>query len=220
MCLIVICPRERTGYILDSCQYTKTLEDYDIVKMAVAVVNKNSTSHAMTWTLATCNQQKSDWECGYYVSYWMHDFLWYRQYRFRMNLWNDSRPFAGVELDNFVELWMKLFVKNYLKLNLFHEPVDPAVQLVNPGSVGNAGNKCCPPQLVHVSNEKNEGTAMAPNPPQFSGISPPVPSPAPPLLPPPLPLPETQNQIQGNEKSHSLFPQICSKSAPWTPSNL
>ncbi|CAH1443478.1 unnamed protein product [Lactuca virosa] len=62
-----------------------------------------------------CNQQTSNWECGYYISKWMHEMVIYRQRGFPKNLWNDKTSFTDAELDDFVEFWMTSLVENYFK---------------------------------------------------------------------------------------------------------
>ncbi|CAH1430444.1 unnamed protein product [Lactuca virosa] len=73
--LLVICPYQRTGYILDSIKKSGNPTDsYKVIKhveKAVEMFNEDfETSHPMTWTIADCNQQSSNWECGYYVLKW------------------------------------------------------------------------------------------------------------------------------------------------------
>ncbi|CAH1426430.1 unnamed protein product [Lactuca virosa] len=102
--LLVICPYQRTGYILDS------------IKKAVEMFNEDfETSHPMTWTIADCNQQSSNWECGYYVLKWMREFVMYRQYAFPNNLWNDINPIPEKLLDDVVNAWMTTFQSKYMK---------------------------------------------------------------------------------------------------------
>ncbi|KAI3510158.1 hypothetical protein L1887_25689 [Cichorium endivia] len=98
--LLVICPNQRTGYILDSIKNPdlKPVGSYMVVKYieeAVARFKEDTdTTHKMTWTLVECNQQPSGWECGFYVMRWMYEFVLNRQNEFpNKNIWNDNKPF-------------------------------------------------------------------------------------------------------------------------------
>ncbi|CAH1426431.1 unnamed protein product [Lactuca virosa] len=83
---------------------------------AVEMFNEDfETSHPMTWTIADCNQQSSNWECGYYVLKWMREFVMYRQYAFPNNLWNDINPIPEKLLDDVVNAWMTTFQSKYMK---------------------------------------------------------------------------------------------------------
>ncbi|KAL4576325.1 hypothetical protein LXL04_012417 [Taraxacum kok-saghyz] len=66
-----------------------------------------------------CNKQSSDWECGYYVMNWMHEFLLFRQHNFQNNIWKDTRPFSDVQLDERVNTWMKTFGEKHLKSEVY-----------------------------------------------------------------------------------------------------
>ncbi|CAI9302872.1 unnamed protein product [Lactuca saligna] len=118
--LLVICPYQRTGYILDSIKKSGNPTDsYKVIKhveKAVEMFNEDfETSHPMTWTIADCNQQLSNWECGYYVLKWMREFVMYRQYAFPNNLWNDLNPITEKLLDDVVNAWMTTFQSKYMK---------------------------------------------------------------------------------------------------------
>ncbi|XP_052624656.1 uncharacterized protein LOC111917613 isoform X2 [Lactuca sativa] len=114
--LIVICPHQYKSYILDSARQTKTLKDYTIVEhvnKAVTRFKKTKTNKSrlcpMTWIFPKCNQQLSDWECGYYVMNWMHEFVLFRQHGFPKNIWKDKKPFSSEELEERVKTWMRTF---------------------------------------------------------------------------------------------------------------
>ncbi|KAL4561270.1 hypothetical protein LXL04_033434 [Taraxacum kok-saghyz] len=118
--LLVICPYQRTGYILDSIKKSgNPLDRYKVishVERAVATYNGTTEiSHPMKWTFTNCNQQLSNWECGYYVMKWMREFVMYRQHVFPKNLWNDKNPISGKVLDEMVNTWMTTFERNYMK---------------------------------------------------------------------------------------------------------
>ncbi|KAL4585211.1 hypothetical protein LXL04_009827 [Taraxacum kok-saghyz] len=88
-------------------------------EMAVTRFKKNTIARSRmcptTWTFPECNKQSSDWECGYYVMNWMHEFVFFRQHNFPNNMWKDTRPFSDVQLDERVNTWMKTFGEKYLK---------------------------------------------------------------------------------------------------------
>nr|KAJ0199481.1 hypothetical protein LSAT_V11C600316460 [Lactuca sativa] len=74
----------------------------------------------MTWIFPKCNQQLSDWECGYYVMNWMHEFVLFRQHGFPKNIWKDKKPFSSEELEERVKTWMRTFgdkVKPFCKVH-------------------------------------------------------------------------------------------------------
>ncbi|KAI3768402.1 hypothetical protein L2E82_19060 [Cichorium intybus] len=100
--LLVICTRNRTGYILDSLRSPtlKPVDTYYLLKKhvdtAFARYGKDI-SNPISWTLAECNQQPGDWECGYYVMKWMLDFVMSGQHGFLSRTatpWNDETSFS------------------------------------------------------------------------------------------------------------------------------
>ncbi|CAI9268975.1 unnamed protein product [Lactuca saligna] len=114
--LIVIYPHQYKSYILDSARGTKTLKDYTIVEhvnKAVTRFKKTKTNKSclcpMTWIFPKCNQQLSDWECGYYVMNWMNEFVLFRQHGFPKNIWKDKKTFSSEELEERVKTWMRTF---------------------------------------------------------------------------------------------------------------
>lgn len=119
--LLLICPNQRTGYILDSKKMSngKTIENYLVVKCveeATVRLNENSnTTYPMTWTLVECNQQPSSWECGYYVMRWMFEFVLNQQDEFpNKKIWNDTKPFPNWVLNEIVSIWSSRFESKYL----------------------------------------------------------------------------------------------------------
>ncbi|KAL4583600.1 hypothetical protein LXL04_008178 [Taraxacum kok-saghyz] len=103
--LPVICPHQFKGYILDSVFGSKTLKSYKIVhhvNRAYTRFKKDKTNKASfsptSWSFPKCNKQLDNWECGYYVMCWMHEFVLFRQHNFPQNNWKDNTPFFKCRL--------------------------------------------------------------------------------------------------------------------------
>ncbi|CAI9264530.1 unnamed protein product [Lactuca saligna] len=121
--LFVISPHNRTGYILDSIRspIQKPMDTYYLLKKhvdsAFARYGKDA-SNPINWTLAECNQQPGDWECGYYVMKWMTNFVMVEQNGFLSRTatpWNDTTPFSETTLFSTVVKWATQFLNKYMK---------------------------------------------------------------------------------------------------------
>ncbi|KAJ9556464.1 hypothetical protein OSB04_011078 [Centaurea solstitialis] len=98
--LLIIFPRRRTTYILDSLMSKEKTVDFYIIKEHVEALLAYVSCRAVTmyqekggvcdtdksrpfrWELLNCNQQKSSWECGYYIMHFMFNFVMYHQSQF------------------------------------------------------------------------------------------------------------------------------------------
>ncbi|CAH1417330.1 unnamed protein product [Lactuca virosa] len=114
--LLVICPNQGTGYILNSQKNPdeKPVENYIVVKYVEEAVARLKeaidTTHPMKWTLVECNQQPSSWECGFYVMRWMFEFVLTQQNEFpNKNNWNDKKPFPDWVLNEIIVMWSSRF---------------------------------------------------------------------------------------------------------------
>ncbi|KAL4561652.1 hypothetical protein LXL04_033822 [Taraxacum kok-saghyz] len=63
----------------------------------------------------TCNKQLDNWECGYYVMCWIHEFVLFRQHNFTQNNWKDNTPFSSKQLEERVNSWVNSFGPKYLR---------------------------------------------------------------------------------------------------------
>ncbi|KAL4589673.1 hypothetical protein LXL04_002581 [Taraxacum kok-saghyz] len=120
--LLVICPHQFKGYILDSVFGSKELKSYKIVhhvNRAVTRFKKDKTNKACfsptSWSFPKCNKQLDNWECGYYVMRWMHEFVLFRQHNFPQNNWKDNTPFSSKQLEERVNSWVNSFGPKYLR---------------------------------------------------------------------------------------------------------
>ncbi|GJT73953.1 putative ribonuclease H-like domain-containing protein [Tanacetum coccineum] len=68
--LFIICPKQGMGFILNSFKGSNTNEQsYRLAELMESVVG------SLKWEFPLVNRQSEDWECGYYVMKWMHDFV-------------------------------------------------------------------------------------------------------------------------------------------------
>ncbi|XP_071687276.1 uncharacterized protein [Rutidosis leptorrhynchoides] len=72
--LFIIYPSKKYGYILDSLKGTKVAQDYLLSGLVDEAIGR------CLWDLPPCQQQRSGWECGYYVMKWIHRFILYEQH--------------------------------------------------------------------------------------------------------------------------------------------
>ncbi|KAL4590546.1 hypothetical protein LXL04_003478 [Taraxacum kok-saghyz] len=120
--LILICPHEFKGNILDSKLGLKNLKHYRIVQhvnKAVTRFKLNKTNKAkfspIVWSFPKCNQQEGGWECGYYVMCWMHEFVLSRQFDFPNSNWKDDGPYSDEQLERRVNSWVNSFGNEHLR---------------------------------------------------------------------------------------------------------
>ncbi|KAJ9556536.1 hypothetical protein OSB04_011150, partial [Centaurea solstitialis] len=70
----------------------------------------SSPSYDIYIGFANCNQQKSSWECGYYIMHFMFNFVMYHQSQFPNRVpWNDTTPLTERMLDYMAVTWAKQF---------------------------------------------------------------------------------------------------------------
>ncbi|KAL4582294.1 hypothetical protein LXL04_006840 [Taraxacum kok-saghyz] len=120
--LLVICPHQFKCYILNSVFGSKELKSYKIVhhvNRAVTRFKKDKTNKASfsptSWSFPKCNKQLDNWECGYYVMCWMHEFVLFRQHNFSQNNWKDNTQFSSKQLEERVNSWVNSFGPKYLR---------------------------------------------------------------------------------------------------------
>nr|GEY80141.1 ulp1 protease family, C-terminal catalytic domain-containing protein [Tanacetum cinerariifolium] len=104
--LLIICPKDGRGFILNlqkDSQIMRTVTDsLDLWTRKVV--------GSLKWDFPLVNRQLKDWECGYYVMKWMHDFvLKYQNDNFPNTVpWNNERPLDTKELNTIIGAWFTL----------------------------------------------------------------------------------------------------------------
>ncbi|GJU65139.1 hypothetical protein Tco_1246974 [Tanacetum coccineum] len=66
---------------------------------------------SIKWEFPLVNRQPEDWECGYYVMKWMHDFVLKYQNENFPNVvpWSNERPLENKELNAIIGAWFTLW---------------------------------------------------------------------------------------------------------------
>ncbi|GJX46863.1 hypothetical protein Tco_0272053, partial [Tanacetum coccineum] len=66
---------------------------------------------SLKWEFPLVNRQPEDWECGYYVMKWMHDFVLKYQNENFPNVvpWSNERPLENKELNAIIGAWFTLW---------------------------------------------------------------------------------------------------------------
>nr|GFC57070.1 ulp1 protease family, C-terminal catalytic domain-containing protein [Tanacetum cinerariifolium] len=87
--LLIICPKDGRGFILNPQKDSQTNENYYRLDGLV-----DSVVGSLKWDFPLVNRYPKDWECGYYVMKWMHEFvLKYQKDNFPNTVpWNNERP--------------------------------------------------------------------------------------------------------------------------------
>ncbi|GJX62426.1 ulp1 protease family, C-terminal catalytic domain-containing protein [Tanacetum coccineum] len=104
--LLIICPKDGRGFILNPQKDSQTNENcYRLAGLVDSVVG------SLKWDFPLVNRQPKDWECGYYVMKWMHDFvLKYQNDNFPNTVpWNNERPLDTKELNAIIGAWFTLW---------------------------------------------------------------------------------------------------------------
>ncbi|GJT31915.1 RNA-directed DNA polymerase, eukaryota, reverse transcriptase zinc-binding domain protein [Tanacetum coccineum] len=104
--LFIICPKHGMGFILNSSKGSNTNEQcYRLAGLVESVVG------SLKWECPLVNRQPGDWECGYYVMKWMHDFVLKYQNENFPNIvpWTNERPLENRELNAIIGAWFTLW---------------------------------------------------------------------------------------------------------------
>ncbi|PWA92677.1 ulp1 protease family, C-terminal catalytic domain-containing protein [Artemisia annua] len=104
--LFIICPKHGVAFILNSSRgSSKNEETYRLAGLVESVVG------GLRWEFPVVNRQPFDWECGFYVMKWMHDFvLKYQNDNFPNTVpWSDERPLENKELNAIIGAWFTLW---------------------------------------------------------------------------------------------------------------
>ncbi|PWA74706.1 hypothetical protein CTI12_AA249150 [Artemisia annua] len=105
--LFIICPKCGMAFILNSSKdSSKNVKTYRLAGLVESVVG------SLRWEFpAVNNRQPFDWECGFYMMKWMHDFvLKYPNDNFpNIVPWSDERPLENKELNAIVGAWFTLW---------------------------------------------------------------------------------------------------------------
>nr|GFC15755.1 ulp1 protease family, C-terminal catalytic domain-containing protein [Tanacetum cinerariifolium] len=99
-------PKDGRGFILNPQKDLQTNENcYRLAGLVDSVVG------SLKWDFPLVNRQPKDWECGYYVMKWMHDFiLKYQNDNFPNTVpWNNERPLDTKELNMIIGAWFTLW---------------------------------------------------------------------------------------------------------------
>ncbi|XP_071700146.1 uncharacterized protein [Rutidosis leptorrhynchoides] len=66
----------------------------------------------LTWDQPMCQQQEVEWECGYYIMKWMHQFILFDQHRLHQEIpWISTQPLSATELERIVSTWISEYLK-------------------------------------------------------------------------------------------------------------
>nr|GEY24182.1 putative ribonuclease H-like domain-containing protein [Tanacetum cinerariifolium] len=109
--LLIIFPKDGRGFILNPQKNPQTNENcYRLAGLVDSVVG------SLKWDFSIVNRQPKDWECGYYVMKWMHDFvLKYQNDNFPNTVpWNNERPLDTKELNTIIGAWTPWPIKGVL----------------------------------------------------------------------------------------------------------
>ncbi|GJY75648.1 ulp1 protease family, C-terminal catalytic domain-containing protein [Tanacetum coccineum] len=104
--LFIICPKHGMGFILNSSKGSNTNEQsYRLAGLVESVVG------SLKWEFPLVNRQPEDWECGYYVMKWMHDFVLKYQNENFPNVvpWSNEHPLENKELNAIIGAWFTLW---------------------------------------------------------------------------------------------------------------
>ncbi|GJT63701.1 hypothetical protein Tco_1015181 [Tanacetum coccineum] len=100
--LFIICPKHGMGFILNSSKGSNTNEQsYRLAGLVESVIG------SLKWEFPLMNRQPEDWECGYYVMKWMHDFI--LKYFSNVAPWSNERPLENKELNAIIGSWFTLW---------------------------------------------------------------------------------------------------------------
>nr|GEV40326.1 ulp1 protease family, C-terminal catalytic domain-containing protein [Tanacetum cinerariifolium] len=112
--LHIICLKDGRGFILNPQKDSQTNENcYRLAGLMDAVVG------SLKWDFPLVNRQPKDWECGYYVMKWMHDFVLKYQNDNFPNIVprNNERPLDTKELNTIIGAWHILDLKMMMSKN-------------------------------------------------------------------------------------------------------
>ncbi|GKC07057.1 ulp1 protease family, C-terminal catalytic domain-containing protein [Tanacetum coccineum] len=104
--LFIICPKHGMGFILNSSKGSNMNEQcYRLTGLVESVVR------SLKWEFPLVNRQPGDWECGYYVIKWIHDFVLKYQNENFSNIvpWSNERPLENKELNAIIGAWFTLW---------------------------------------------------------------------------------------------------------------
>ncbi|KAK1417965.1 hypothetical protein QVD17_27101 [Tagetes erecta] len=103
--LVIISPKQKRGYILDSLKGTKNEKSYPFSKVV-----EDSFEGNFTWAMVNCKQQLGSWECGFMILKYMFEFILHEDDS-PTNIWNDTSLVTQPEIDSLIENIMKEFLK-------------------------------------------------------------------------------------------------------------
>ncbi|GJT47065.1 hypothetical protein Tco_0955780 [Tanacetum coccineum] len=106
LCTLHNMPQTWNGIILNSSKGSNTNEQcYRLAGLMESVVG------SLKWEFPLVNRQPGEWECGYYVMKWMHDFVLKYQNKNFLNIvpLSNERPLENKELNAIIGAWFTLW---------------------------------------------------------------------------------------------------------------